>query len=308
MIKDLYSRLPYPKTVAAAAVLYVVYALLGFFLAPGLIGQAITGFADTRLQRKAAVGTVHVNPLLFKVELSDFALAERDGAPIVGFKRLLVDFELSSLARFAWTFSEIALEGLDVKADIAPGGRFNLAALLDSLPKGEPGGAPPRLLLQHVVLREGHIAFSDRSDPTPASTTVGPINLELKDLSTRAGDRGAYRVSARLREGGTLNWRGEISLAPISSQGEIEIKGVRPLTAWRFLQDELGVTAPRGEMDLGARYRVAYADGTPQATVENLRVDGRDIELTATGAKQPMLRLTSLGVAGGGSMSPRASS
>src|SRR5262249_37293291 len=156
-------------------------------------------------------------------ELRDFALAERDGAPIAGFKRLLVDFELSSLVHWAWTFSEITLEGLDLRADIAPDGRFNIAALLDKLPKKEhkPDEKPPRLLLRRVVLSAATIGFSDRSDHTPASAVVSPINLELRDISTLPDQRGAYSVNARLRDGGALSWRGEVSLEPLASQGEV---------------------------------------------------------------------------------------
>ena len=78
---------------------------------------------------------------------------------------LFADFELSSLARFAWTFSAIEIDGLDLRGDIAPDGRFNLFALLDSLPKTEPkpDARLPRLLLRRVALSSGAISFSDRS-------------------------------------------------------------------------------------------------------------------------------------------------
>ncbi len=294
-------KIPYPRVLAAAAAGFVLYLLAGFLLAPWAVERAVPGFVEDRLQRKATVGAVRFNPLLFKAEVDDFELAERDGAPIAGFRRLQVDFDLSSIVRRAWTFSGITLEGLDVKADIAPGGRFNIAALLDDLagPGPREGGPPPRLLLRHVVLRDGAIAFSDRSNPTPAATSLGPIDIELRDISTLAERRGTYSVSARLAEGGNLRWRGEISLAPLSSQGEIAIQGVKPLTAWRFLQDELGLAEPRGEFDISARYRVAYARGAPQAVIEGARFSGRDVALTLSGTESPMLSLSAIEVTDG---------
>ena len=301
MALKVFDRIPYRRASAIAAAGVVLYLLLGFLLAPWAIQRSITGFAADTLQRKVTVGAVRFNPLLFKLEIGDFALAERDGAPIGGFRRLLVNFELSSLVRWAWTFSEITLEGLDLKADIAPDGRFNLAALLDDLPGKEPrsDSEPPRLLLQRVVLSDGAIAFSDRSDPTPASTKLGPINFELHDISTLPDRSGTYAVSARLAEGGDIGWRGEISLRPLSSQGEISVKGAKPLTAWRFLRDELGLAEPRGEVDFASRYRVAYAGGIPQATLEDLRLVGRGIVLIAIDAKRPMLELASMEVKSG---------
>jgi uncharacterized protein involved in outer membrane biogenesis len=301
MKANVLGRIPYPRTLAVAAAGFVLYLLLGFLLAPWAIERSVSGFAADKLQRKATVGAVRFNPLLFRLEVDDFALAERDGAPIAAFRRLRVDFELSSLARWAWTFSEVTLEGLDMKADVAPGGRFNIAALLEDFAGAKPqaGDKPPRLLLQRVVLRDGAIALSDRSDPTPAATSFGPINIELRDISTLAERHGTYTLSARLAEGGDINWRGEVSLAPLSSQGEIAVKGVKPLTAWRFLQDELGLAEPRGEFDFSARYRVAYARGAPQAVIEGMRLAGRDVELMLSGAKSPMLALSAIEVVDG---------
>ena len=85
---------------------------------PRYLERVIPEYFVTQLGRQATIGAVSVNPLLFKVQIADFALAEADGRPIVRFRRLLVDFELSSLPRWAWTFSTIALDGLEVLADI----------------------------------------------------------------------------------------------------------------------------------------------------------------------------------------------
>ena len=198
-----FRRIPYPRTVAAVVAVWFLYLVLGYFVAPRVIERAIPDFAVEHLQRTASVGAVRVNPLLFRVLVRDFALAERDGTPIVGFKRLLVDFELSSIARWAWTFSSIRLDGLDLRVDIRPDGTLNLAALAapaaDGSGEGPADTAPPRLLLQHAVLRGGAITFSDRTGSTPASTTVQPLDLELRDISTLPDPRGPYTVSASLR-------------------------------------------------------------------------------------------------------------
>ena len=188
-----------------------------------------------------------------------------------------------------------------MRADIRPDGRLNLAVLLEKLPKTErqPGEKLPRLLVRRVVLKDGTLTLSDRSGPTPASTTVSPINLELQDLSTLPDRRGEYTVSARLADGGTFAWRGAVTLEPLASQGEVKLTGMRPLTAWRFLQDELNVAEPRGELDFSMRYRAAYAEATPQLVLEDIRAAGRGIAIAAAGAKEPLLTLSSVSTEGG---------
>lgn len=296
LVIPIFRKVPYPRTLAVIAAVFALYLLFGFLAVPRLVERALHGYVAETLQRNASVGEVRFNPLLFKLEVRDFALAERDGAPIAGFERLIVDFELSSIARWAWTFSAITVDGLDLRADIGPDGRLNLAALAGSVPKdgaqdGPKDEAPPRFLLQYVELRGGVVTFSDRSGPTPASATVQPLDLELRDISTLPDRRGPYTVSAQLRDGGTLTWRGEMSLQPVLSQGEIEGKGFKPATAWRFLRERPNLAEPAGEIAFSARYRFEYTAGAPRLAVEDIRVLAAGIALSEPEAKEPMLTL-----------------
>ncbi|MGH8641857.1 MAG: DUF748 domain-containing protein, partial [Burkholderiales bacterium] len=298
-----FRRIPYPRTLAAVAAVWIVYLVLGHFLAPRWIAQAIPAFVEEQLRRKASVGAVRVNPLLFRVLVRNFALTENDGTPIVGFKRLMVDFELSSLLRWAWTFSTIRLDGLDLRAEIRPDGTFNLAALRpkpdarDGQAKGD--GKLPRLLLQHAALRGGAVTFTDRTGSTPTSATLQPLDLELRDISTLPDPRGPYTVSAILRDGGVLFWRGDVALNPILSQGEIAARRIRLATPWRFLRDRLNLAEPGGAIEFSARYHFAYADEKPQLTLEDTRLAVTGIRLAAPGAREPMVALDAVEATGG---------
>src|SRR5262249_55586634 len=92
---------------------------------------------------------------------------------------------------------------------------------------------------------------------------------------------------------------GEVSLVPLASEGEVSLKGAKPLTAWRFFQDELALIEPQGEVDYSTRYRVSYAAGALQATLENLALAGRGLAFTPTGATEPMLALAAITASGG---------
>jgi hypothetical protein len=293
-------RIRYRKPIAIVAALFLLYLLLGFFAAPPLAKRAITSFAHDTLQRKAAVGELNVNPLALTLEMKDFALTEADGAPIAAFQRLFVNFQLSSLFRRAWTFSEIALEGFDLRADIAPDGRFNIAALLSSLPKvdAKPDAKLPRVLLQRALVSAGSIGFADRSLATPTSAVASPINLELHDLSTIPDSTGKYRLGLRLPEGGQVDWKGDASLQPLASQGDLTVKGLKPVGPWRFLRGRVDLAEPRGELDVGLRYRFSYGGGSTQLAVEELTLAGRELALATGGEKNIALALSSFAAAG----------
>ncbi len=215
-------------TLAVLAALFLVYTLAGFFLVPRLIATYVPRYAQERLGRRAQIGEVRINPLLFKVDIRQFRLQEADGRPLLGFDRLFVDFELTSVFRAAWTFAEIRLEAPRVDAVIGPEGRLNIAELLDALPKSEPApepAAPPRVLLHHAVVRGGLVSFTDRSHGAPQTAAVQPINIELHDVTTLRDRRGPYAVSATLEGGGVVSWDGQVSLVPVASTGRLDVRG-----------------------------------------------------------------------------------
>jgi len=297
----LLKKIPHPRLVATLAALFTIYFVLGYFVAPRYIRPLIPQYAAEHLKRTASVREVNVNPLFLSLELNDFLLTEADGTPIVGFRRLLVDFELSSLLRWAWTFSTIALDGLDLRADIAPDGSFNLAELAESFPKSEsaPDAKPARLVLQHLALTDGAITFSDRTGARPVIASLRPLAIELRDLSTLPDRSGPYNITARLPGGGALAWRGEVSLQPIFSGGEISLRDAKLASVWRFFQDRLNLAEPAGGAELDFRYRAGYAKGVPELAVEDLRLTLSGIALAEQGAAEPLITLETVALEGG---------
>ena len=95
------------RILAAAALLVALYAAAGFLLAPKLraLGAARGHPEDARAT--PTVGEIRINPFLLQLEVKDFALAGKGGEKLLGFERLFVDFELSSLWHRAYTFGRI---------------------------------------------------------------------------------------------------------------------------------------------------------------------------------------------------------
>ena len=287
------TRRPVLVTLAVLAVLFLVYTLAGFLLVPRLIATYVPRYAQEQLRRRAQIGQVRVNPLLFKVDIRQFRLQETDGRPLLGFDRLFIDFELMrSIFRAAWTFAEIRLEAPRVDALIAADGRMNIAELLDALPKGEPAKqptAPRRLLVQHVVVQDGVVSLTDLSGRAPQTASVQPINVELHDITTLRDRRGPYTVSARLVGGGVVSWDGRVSLVPVASTGRLDLRGFPLATAWRFVQDNIAVAEPTGQLDANLRYQFAYRDGATSLKVDGVEVAVTGLTLKERDSKAPLL-------------------
>lgn len=282
----------------------VVYALLGFLLLPYAVEHYLPKYARETLQRQAGIGAVRFNPFLFKFEADDFRLQEADGRPLAAFRHLRVDFELASLFRWAWTFRDIRLEGLDLLIDKDPEGRINLAALAESFPKGEEPPAadddkPVRLLLQHVALIDGDLTYSDRSVSKPASTTLKPVTLELHNLATLPERNGTYAVSFELASGGSVYHQGSISLQPFAAEGDVSVQGVRPEAYWGFLSEKLNLAEPQGTLVFQMHYRYGLERDVPRLNLQALQLHVAGLDLREPDAQMPLLALEALEVKDG---------
>jgi len=294
-------RLPFLISVAVIVLLVVAYTLAGFLLVPRLIVRHVPPYVKEQLKRRAEIGAVRFNPFLFKLEITHFRLQEADGRPILGFDRLFVDFEPTSLFRRAWTVADIELDAPRVDAILTRDGRLNLLDLLEAFPQSDPPRQPkaPRpVLLQHTVVRGGWLTFTDLTGRAPQTATMQPINVELRDITTVPERRGPYTIAATLVGGGVIGWDGEVSLFPLGSTGRLGLRGFPLATAWRFAQEGVTLAEPSGRLDGEVRYQLAYQDGAMSLKVEGVEVTVDGLVLTQRGDTGPLLALEKIRLAG----------
>jgi hypothetical protein len=281
----------------------LLYALAGSVLAPYLLERYVPTYAQEQLGSRATIADVRINPFLLRFEVKDFRLEYPPGQPLVGVGRLLVDFQLSSLFRRAWTFADVQVDGLDLNVEVQRDGSLNLAAFMGRLGKRyeavTSGEQPPRRwLVQHAQLRDGKLTFSDLSGQTPLRTTVVPIDLEVLNLATLPDRHGRYAITAAVPDGGMITWHGDVSLLPMASAGELEVRGVKLATAWAFVRDEVRLAEPVGSVDLATRYRFAYRDRQATLSLEDIRAEVSALALRARGGGDPILALDTIAASG----------
>jgi uncharacterized protein involved in outer membrane biogenesis len=288
-------RLARSKLLWSLAALLLVYTLGGFLLAPYLVERYVPSLAEQHLGRAASIEKVRVNPFTLTFEASGFRLEDGPDGALLAFKRLFVDFELSSIFRRAWTFADIRLEGADLALVIDRNGRLNLLDVLDRLRKPpQPDEPPPRLVVHHLIVDDSRVSLTDFSGATRASAAVTPIDFELSNLSTLADSEGQYTLDARLPGGGTLAWKGSVSLEPIASAGELVVKGFKLETVWAFLRDELNLTQPRGELTVSGAYGFTHGQGQTALSVHGVQAELTGLFIALRDEKQPLLALRTI--------------
>lgn len=280
------------RTTAAVAVVGL-YAILGFTLLPSLAKARLERLASETLKRQLDITEVRFNPFLLRLEIDGLDFKEADGTPILAFRQLVTDFELSSLWRRAWTFSEIRLDSPRVRLHIDRGGSFNLVRLARDLDrdgaKKDPG--LPRLLFQIAAIGQGEIDFSDVSGSAPVQFKLNPINIRFQDLSTLPERDSPYSIVASTADGESIRWKGKVSLHPVGSTGHLAFNRVRVRTLWEFARDRLNLVAPEGTLDLETSYRFAYSAQDTQFALDGLKAEMSGLRLALQDSAAPMLQI-----------------
>ncbi len=243
-------------TLIVAAVLYVAYIALGFWLVPRMVRSNLVGFASEQYHRDAKVGDITFNPFNLKLELHDFSLPDADGAPLLAFDRLLLNFDISSVWKVGASFADVELDKPFGRVLVRPDGSLNLLDLTHLAKPSPPSNsdATPRVFIQRLSVSSGRVAFEDRARARPFSTELRPINFELRDFSTGGQSGNAYSLKGASVDGETFGWGGSFQLTPFSSNGHFEVSSLGARTVWSYLREALPFELTKGVINLDGEY------------------------------------------------------
>ena len=260
---------------AILALLVGLYALAGFVLVPRVLRSTLAKEIPKALGVTPAVGEIRFNPFLFQLEIKDFSLAAPKGEKLLGFGRLFVDFEMSSIWHRAYSFADIDIDSPFVNAVVSREGNLNLLQLS---PKSSPAKPQeksrplPAVRISSFKVSNGQVAYQDQSRATPFGAVLEPINFELRDFTTGV-EGGLFTFTGSSKLGERVEWHGHLSVQPIASDGEFQIDALQARTIWGYLADRLNFLVNSGSIDLNATYRFSLKDSVDlQATVAKIAV------------------------------------
>ena len=284
--------------VAIVAALVGIYAAFGYRTVPALVKSKAEEFVRENYGRELQIAEVRFDPFDLRLEIMDLALPDSDGELLLGFDRLLVDFELASVWERALVFSEVALDAPVVRAVIRPDGSMNLADLAlppDPQDVAEEDPGVPAIWLQLFSISDGRLDFEDRARAAPFSQSFLPVTFTLRDFRTTP-EGGDFALSARGEHGGQLEWKGEFSLAPnVASTGEISLLEQSVTRVGELLGDALPFELTRGTLALAATYELALGDGV-DLDLKLPSIELADLGLRARGVEQEWVSIPLLSV------------
>jgi hypothetical protein len=214
---------------AIVALLAALYAAAGYWLAPRFVHDALMEQA-ARLGLALELGEVRADPFALTVAVNDVRVLA-DGRELARAESFHANLAWASLWGEAWHVQRAVLREPRVALALGPQNELNWP-LAGRTAGGGGGGRPPALLIDELAVTGGALRFVDRSRAAPVELELEAIDIRAGGLSTRAGGRARYELSARTAQGGSLSSRGSLALEPLSAQGRLELAAMPLATVW----------------------------------------------------------------------------
>jgi len=277
----------------------VLYGGFGFLIAPGLVRTRLVKTASASTHRRISLGKVSVNPFVLSVTLRDFVIADRNGERLFSCDTLYVNFQLSSVVRRAYTFAEVRLAAPYLRTLVRADGTVNLQDVIPQTAARDsnaPAARPIPVLLFHIDIARGQLVYENRQRTTPFVARIDPLNLSLRDLTTRPLEQGVYQFEAATDRGERLAWRGDISIVPVRSAGHLELSGFQARSFWRYEQDVVNYDVTGGRARFAADYELDLSVTPPVFMLRNGegQVDSLALSDRRTGATAATVALAAV--------------
>lgn len=252
---------------AAGALLtaLALYSLLGFLILPGIAlriaNQQLANYATV----PARIERIELNPFSLEVTAWGLKIGE-PGKEQVGFERLYANLQIDSLWTHALHLADVQLDKPKTELLFNKSGQLNLAQLF-KLPPSEPTPAGPDakpfpLRIDSIKLASGYVHFQDLRPSEPIEFLYDTLDFELKNLSTLPEDNADMTLVAAGPDGGQIDWKGNFSLVPITSEGTLKVTDGKMKAWWPYVRDALPLVLEDGVLNFSTEYKFSLAQET----------------------------------------------
>ena len=289
----------------------LLYALLGFFVAPRVIQNNIVALLGEDLGRETRIENIDVNPFTLSLKIQGFELDDKDKTRLASFGEFFVNFQLSSLFNRAWTFDEIRLnepyffmERFDQTDSRLTRFLTDFAATRpteeDKPQELETSDSMPRLLIHDLSLSGGHVDLKDNLPDTMVETQLAPVNIFIQGLNTLPDRQGKQSVTIQLAENASLRWSGSLTLGPLDSEGELVLEGLHLDPVIAYLKASMPLDTLAATLSTRFKYHV-HMDlaGQPEIDINDLQVELESVEVNGLTPVTEFMDIPNLSLSGG---------
>ena len=294
-----------------AAVLLIVFTVVGFFVLPPVIKAQAEKRLSAELGRTVRIGKVSVNPYELSLAIENFAVLEADGTTtFVGWRRVFVNFDALASLRGEWVLSEVSLDGFEGRVAIKADQSFNFSDILAKF-AAKPATPPPTatpppaarseprpLRITKLGVKDARLAFTDVSRPQLFATTLGPVSFATTDLRVPSSRGAPYSFEAVTEAGERFAWSGTLQTQPASSSGEFAVENIALAKYAPYYADRLQADLVDGKLTVRGRYEASLAQDQRVLKLAAGSVQLRGLKLNERVSQAEAIALPAIDVTG----------
>jgi uncharacterized protein involved in outer membrane biogenesis len=167
----------------------------------------------------------------------------------------------------------------------------------DASPRTAAASAPYAFALKHASVRNGRVTLTDDLVGHFEQEMVN-LQAEASGLTTTAADRGKFKLSADIKDNGSIALDGALGLAPVAGRLQYAARDVRLVVATRYLANVFNGTLD-GSSSIDGTLEFGQADTGLQLALRDIVIAGKDIKLRGPADGGAALDISSLQVSGG---------
>ncbi len=287
-----------------------LYALLGFLVLPMVLKARAEKQLAAALRRPVSIGKVRTNPFTLALTVEKLEVRERGGQTVfLGWERLFLDLDATSLWGDAWRFAVIELDAPHGRIVADKDGALNFSDLLQDRAEEEADAARPAaagkptpagkpLHIARLALNGARVDFRDEGLAQPFSTTLGPVSLLVRDFRTLSEANAPYTFEAVTESGERLSWRGGIQAAPFRSKGELTVTGLVLKKYAPYYEERTELAVAGGKLTVQGRYEVSFEAQSRALKLLEGSLALREVRLLERASGETLLDLPAVDIAG----------
>ncbi len=286
-----------------ALFLVSLYSIIGFLVLPGVIKDNIFEQVEQNLGWQTSIEKVELNPFALTLTIHNLQIQNEQQETVVSFNRFHNNIELRSIIEGAVTFANVELDTPFIKLSIEKNGKTNFHNAIEHASAGKAEEITPeaadeseliKLLFDGIHVKDGTIDIADNSLSQPIEHQLKPISFNLKNFSTHLDEGGDYQLNIALGTGQTLNWRGNVTIAPFRSSGFLKVTNIRAHRLWAYVEESAPYTLANALVAVDGQYEISMASETPHLVISNTTVILDDIKVATSKTNEPFVDISTV--------------
>ncbi|MBI1176874.1 DUF748 domain-containing protein [bacterium] len=279
----------------------LLYAVVGFLVAPLIIRSQLAKQLTARTGLSAAVGKVQCNPFSLELAIESLEMGPTNSEAWLGFDRFHANLQLSSLWRWEFVLRDISLDHPHVLAHLDQAGQLNLLQLANKFasPTNAPPGKPfqlPSATIETFAISNAVVRWRDDFIRPGFEGALTGGNLMLTNFDTLATNK--FDFSATLYGDMTLRASGGVALWPSVLNVNASATHLQLGRFAQYIPDWSPLRLTNGIVDAQMSAHVAISSNALVATLQDASVQVADFVVTATNVEQPVVQIAKIDLTG----------